>query len=60
MSARDPWCDAPAPWLVLLAKWQADTNALASVAIEMPQLRPVLARRVAAFDGDENSQEPSS
>lgn len=28
------------PWLLLLARWQAELNVLSSVAIEVPALRP--------------------
>ena len=45
--------DGTPPWVRLLALWQADTNTLASVAIEVPALRPVLAARIEALDGAE-------
>lgn len=34
------------PWLALLLRWQETTNVLASVAIEVPALRPILEKRV--------------
>lgn len=49
-------CERPG-WFALLERWQFDTNCLASVAIEVPALRPVLAARIAGADG---GAEPSS
>jgi hypothetical protein len=45
-------------WLWLYEQWQAETNILASVAIEVPALRPVLEARIRAMDGPAAS--PSS
>lgn len=49
-----------APWVRAYLRWQTMTNTLASVAIEIPALRPMLERRIIALDGPSQTRLPGN